>query len=763
MSNSPTRCIFAVLFLGLLIPPPAAWAGVDRLVTIVTNPGAFGYIEKAAVSERQVNWWDEDQSDDNACTESFAAVELRHLLTSCSKYKEKDIKLAQSARMPSTGHVFLLGTRQSNSLIDSVKAPAEKRIDMISPESFHIRSFRQGMRTITIIEGRGRVGVLYGVYAYLEKLGMGFFGLDHQGTVYPKKPGDLPTDLNLTENPHYITRGFFISQDLGDEPFFLWMARNRLNYWTADVKKYHFLKKLGMKLTIGHHDIQKRFINFSNEYPYNCAKYQGDETKPKDPYSPSPEYLGDVDKDGKLTYAEAHPEWYNMRGGKREAHKHKKFHGNFCTSNLDATHELAKNLVQCLIDGQWSHADMINFYMLDSGVYNSAWCRCQACRKLGTPTDRLLLLINHVSLQIQKARQQGRLQRNVPLVSLAYHETLPPPTRPLPENFDYDNVAMTFFPIKRCYAHPFADPSCTECNQLFLKDYQGWSADLGSYYKGAMFIGEYYNVSNIKSLPVVYPTIMAVDIPWYYRNGAKHFHYMHTPLRLWGTWTLNQYLMARLLWNTDADADAILDDYFTRYYPTTTDHTRAFYHHLEQATAIIKPLKHYLRFKSGPRSQYTLRFGFTLEDYELYPTKHLRYESYHPLTNDGPDIVDMVKSLQLARTKIDAALRVCADPIEKARLIEDERRFAYGEAMFMFHYHLLRTTVFHRQGKKELARKEFIKVDHQADLLRNIVDLVQVAYRHANAKNGYEASYAQGAYELYQKLYGTKPDVKTNK
>jgi hypothetical protein len=33
--------------------------------------------------------------------------------------------------------------------------------------------------------------------------------------------------------------------------------------------------------------------------------------------------------------------------------------------------------------------------------------------------------------------------------------------------------------------------------------------------------------------------IMAADIPWYYCTGARHFHYMHTPTRLWGTWRLN--------------------------------------------------------------------------------------------------------------------------------------------------------------------------------------------------------------------------------
>jgi hypothetical protein len=108
-------------------------------------------------------------------------------------------------------------------------------------------------------------------------------------------------------------------------------------------------------------------------------------------------------------------------------------------------------------------------------------------------------------------------------------------------------------------------------------------------------------------------------------------------------------------------------------------------------------------------------------------------------------------------------LSACTDPIEKARLVEDERRFAYGEAMYKFYYHLLRTTMFHRKGDKELARKEFIEVDRQADKLRDIIDLVNVTFRHASAKNGYEASYLQAAYELYKKKYGKKEDKLGNR
>jgi hypothetical protein len=385
--------------------------------------------------------------------------------------------------------------------------------------------------------------------------------------------------------------------------------------------------------------------------------------------------------------------------------------------------------------------------MLDHGP----WCECDQCKKQGTPTDRMLGVQYRVYKEIQAARREGRLKRNVLLVTLAYLETLPPPTRPLPADFDYENCLVTFYPISRCYAHPLADPACTEINRHTLSCYQDWVMSGDRLYKGGMFIGEYYNVSSIKSLPVVYTRILAADIPWYYRSGVRHFHYMHTPTSLWGTWTLNQHLLARLLWNPEANVGVLLDDYFRLYYPTTAERTRRFYQHLEYATANIKAFKHHVW--TGDK-YHCLPGKLDHISKNLFPTDHLHYEPFHPTLNDAPDVVEIMEAMRLAREDIDGALLECRNAVERLRLLEDERRFDYGEAMFGLLYHLARTTMFHHLDDKAMARREFVSVERMADRLRGVVDLVQVAYRHANAKNGLDASQAEPAYEFLKKRYG---------
>lgn len=67
-----TLC-FYFLFAGI------SWA--ETSISILVNPGNLASIEEAGHAEEQVDWWDGDLSDDNACTESFAALELRHFLS----------------------------------------------------------------------------------------------------------------------------------------------------------------------------------------------------------------------------------------------------------------------------------------------------------------------------------------------------------------------------------------------------------------------------------------------------------------------------------------------------------------------------------------------------------------------------------------------------------------------------------------------------------------------------------------------------------
>lgn len=683
--------LLIIVFLSVMMPDHGQ-------VSILVNQGRFASVPLAAAGEEKVNFFDGDFSDDRACTECFAATELASFLPAVAFYSADEIKFPGIGKIPDSGHVFIIGSRSSNPLIVNYSRPEDHGFTD-KEQSFRIRSFTENGRVITIIEGADRAGTLYGVYRYLEAIGIKFIGLGKTGTILPVLPVELPSDINITENPSYLTRGFYTWDDRkSGKEFFLWMARNRYNYWTAMGQPVKLLKKLGIKLSDGGHRIQGVVFNSDDEYQYNHPKFRSDENKPADPYTTGTQYMGDENKDGRLSLFEAHPEWYGMKNGERTKISYSDNAAqsgiNFCTSNKDARKEFSRRIVQQLIDGQWQYVDLFEFWLFDGR--ENIWCSCDKCKAAGSYTDKMMLVNYDILKELERARQTGKLKRRVEVSANAYHATLDPPSKPLPGDYDYENSSVTFFPIGRCYAHPFADPLCTEINQWQLKAYQSWTTGEQRYYRGSMFIGEYFNVSSLKSLPAVYTKIMAVDIPWYYNAGARQFNYMHTPDRMWGTWTLNQYLLGKLLWDINSDVARILDEYFSSYYPLTTCSTRLFYEQLEKATANIKILKHYV--ETGDRKNFSLSPRLLKGD--PFQLDHLHYDTFHPVVNDADDVTEMMESMDQAKHFLDKSLIDCKKDDERQRLLEDKMRFDYGYAMYRYIYHLIRTSLFHKRKIK---------------------------------------------------------------
>src|SRR5439155_9869248 len=96
------------------------------------------------------------------------------------------------------------------------------------------------------------------------------------------------------------------------------------------------LHKLGIALVAGGHGLTFLYLDPQAPYPYAHPLIHAGAGLPPDPYAVSPEFQGDADRDGQLSYFEAHPEWYALRGGKRSSDIVGDRGDNFCTSNEDA-------------------------------------------------------------------------------------------------------------------------------------------------------------------------------------------------------------------------------------------------------------------------------------------------------------------------------------------------------------------------------------------------------------------------------------------
>lgn len=669
--------------------------------TVIVSKGPFADIRTAAFSEETIDWWDDSLvSSQTACTVCFAATELESFVPGTVTLRE-----ASCGWRDLGGTVILLGTCADSWLREACSALAVP-LRSLEPEEFRTVGFCRGDTQYVLLLGGDRAGALYAAYAWLERMGLRF--------VEPGEPcRDIPcveSEFDFTEKPSFISRGTMSTFINASEEFLLWMARNRFNSGFFRKANHHFAlrKKLGIASVVGGHQMFYLFADTTVEYPY-CHAVYGGEGKPADPYPVSPLCRAPSGEGGVLTYGDAHPEWYALVDGQRRMKRDRERFlragnapgDNMCTSNEDAMTELCRLIVDALVDGDWKYADHVHIWPLDNGI----WCQCEACRKLGNYTARILKLAYRVDKAIKEAYVQGRLKRKLLLICPAYHETLPVPDVPVPEDFDYGSIMTVFYPIERCFLHDLDDPICTETNALLMDRLLPWTDN--PYYKGELVIGEYYNVSSFAAMPFVLTSRILHEIPMYYRLGSRHFHYMHITARDWGFIAINNYLHGKLLWNVEADGEALLRTYFAARYGEYAQYMRAVYDHVEAAAANCKYYKHY-QFVNG---KITRLFGqLSSEEPQtedsLFPLKHMQLRKRLEDPQTGPSLRETLDGLKAALAELEAL------PLDKnENLLRDARRLRFGVKITEFLYRMCLARI----GEGELGTLQALAAELEAD------------------------------------------------
>ncbi len=691
----------------------AVRAAPDRIVlarnghsqfTIVVNHGAFASADEASAASDRVDWFGSDTAGATICTESFAATELRHYLCALTGLDASDpgqfpIKGDQE---PVAGDVIVLGSGTSNRQCAAVKAELHDGLPGPGPEGFRIRAAHRGAGIALLLEGGDRVGTLYSVYDFLGLCGARWFSPGLSGEVVPVQADLSVPWLDRTDAPKFAVRGywaeFFVSENefvrpvgkKGTIDFFNWMARNRMNLWSSGETGVPpgEMKKRGLHLSAGGHTFYT-LIDPDAPYPYRHARFAGASgDRPPDPYPVSPVFRGDANGDGILSYSEAHPEWYGLGPDGERHFTRDPFGYNFCTSNADLRAEFLKNLVEKLAHGDWRYADYLDWWPEDA----DHWCVCDDCKALGSPTDRNLIMTDFIREGLKQALAEGRLRRDIKVKFLIYSSAgvIEPPTKPLPKTFDYDGIMGTFFPIYRCYVHDLDDPACTEFNQKYFQYLNAWRTS--PFYKGKFMIGEYYNISYFRDLPILFTRTIEHDIRFYYESGARAMHYMHVPMGNWGPRTLTNYQFARMLWEPATDIVAMKEDYFRARYEGAEALMSAFYASLERAMVNVP------EYLATPGEEENLggrlRALADGQTKNLFPYRHLRLSGEHPPPDDGPSIEDSVHELDTTGRLMDQALAVKVSARARGCLLEDEALFRYGDATVRLYYHMARSTEF---------------------------------------------------------------------
>jgi hypothetical protein len=260
----------------------------------------------------------------------------------------------------------------------------------------------------------------------------------------------------------------------------------------------------------------------------------------------------------------SHPEYYSLIDGKRQRDR-----SQLCLSNP----EVLRIVTERVLERIRKDPSAAMFSVSQNDWRNP--CACDACLALreryGNEAGVLLYFVNSVAEAVEKEFP------DVLIETLAYQYTREPPQNIRPRR----NVMHRLCSIECDFARPL-DQSDDPQNQKFVQDIQGWSA-----LTEQLFIWDY--VTNFSHYVGPHPNFGALqgNIQFFRDNHVigimeqgnyQSHHAEFAELRGW--------LLAKLLWNPDADIAALLDDFFNGYYGPAAPLVRQYFDALQ---ALVKP------------------------------------------------------------------------------------------------------------------------------------------------------------------------------
>jgi len=253
-------------------------------------------------------------------------------------------------------------------------------------------------------------------------------------------------------------------------------------------------------------------------------------------------------------YFSAHPEYFSLVQGRRQPMQ-------LCLSSeavLQLTIDYLRKAIQAKPDAiYWSLSPN------DDGGY----CTCDRCRQAdaeeGGPQGSLIRFVNRVAAAFPEQR----------FTTLAYTYTAQPPrkTRPAP------NVYVFLSSIDAYRTRPLSsEPSAAG----FRKDLEGWAA-----LTDRLFIWDY--TTQFTNYLTPFPDYMhAAGNLRFFADKRVSGVFLHGSEHSYSDMAeLNSYLHAKLLWNPEADAQAVREDFLKGYYGAAGKHIVQYIDTLQQTVA----------------------------------------------------------------------------------------------------------------------------------------------------------------------------------
>ena len=364
----------------------------------------------------------------------------------------------------------------------------------------------------------GRRGVLYGSYELLERFGgIGWYA--SYVTVVPKLTRFVvPANLDVCESPAFEMRDNYFYDVLHHGDF---AARLRLNGCYSALEACHGGRygRCGARL---------RSHTFSR-------LLEG------------------------TRYIASHPEYFAMRNGRRIVSDRPDRDTQPCLTNPDVVRIMGDNFLVAIRsdpDAEWyglTHND------------NRVYCECPNCAAInaeeGSTAGTNVRFVNAIAERVAREFPDKLIRAS------AYEFTRHPPKTPYRAN-----VFVGICPIECDCAHPIPSGWCAE-NALFERDLIAWKDK-------CRFLDVWNYVTAFRCFSQPFPNFgsLQADLRFYRDSGVKWFcpegSYMSLGADLE---SLKAWMLAKWMWNPDADAETLLKNFFVGYYGAAAPYARAYF------------------------------------------------------------------------------------------------------------------------------------------------------------------------------------------
>jgi hypothetical protein len=263
-----------------------------------------------------------------------------------------------------------------------------------------------------------------------------------------------------------------------------------------------------------------------------------------------------------------HPEFFAMgKDGSRKAG------GWLCTSNPDLRKYFAQRVIDAIAAGRTNPSL--------SPTDGTGYCQCPACKaqddpKVIEPSTGLVSVSKRYADFFDAVGRQVAAKYPQSILSFyCYADYTQPPS--LGRRLS-PNLCAFIAPIRYCRLHAIGDPGCPSRSQE-VQMIEGWAkiADKVGYYNYM------YNLADA-TLPFFKFTPCKKDFPYLKDRGLTAMTL--EVLSNWYIYGPHIYLGLRMAYDPKADADALMDDYWTKFYgPRAGPHMKAYWMGIDEAVS----------------------------------------------------------------------------------------------------------------------------------------------------------------------------------